>query len=572
MTDIKAQFADILSQVIPEVLSHTQILELLDRPQDVSYGDLAFPVFQLAKSLRQAPAKIASDIASTIKAKGLDKAYCRVEAVGPYVNVALNREVYTQEILAAIPTWLGEGGLNNGENGNVPIDFSSPNIGQPLSISHARSTINGNALANLYQKVGYKAVRINHLGDFGLQFGRLVVAYQLWGNDERIEADPSQELWLLSARFYDVAMRDPRLEDQALQAFKALNEGEETVTAIWQRLYDLSYRVFAAFYDKLGVQFDVVKGESSYNAMLPEIMDKLERAGLIYESAGECLIQLDDPEISPALIQRADGQSLYLTRDLATAYYRYDNYHFTESLYVTGQEQALHFRQLTAILLMLGCDWAKQMVHVPIGQINFSDEEEKQSRYVLWDLHDFLKTAMAHAGELINANSSLAHFDQETLALATSLFNELRHETHKNYDFNFKEVFSMQKGTAPWLFALVHQYLQAACYLNMADLAENDLYACSLTSDKHWRFIRQLALYPEAIKQSVSTKETAYLCRYLLKLGESLSQLDLSQSGLAQVAAVGALVIYDGLRLLGIKLPNEEGGDGLWLTEMLNFT
>ncbi|MDY5974459.1 arginine--tRNA ligase, partial [Streptococcus hyovaginalis] len=365
MTDkqlIASELAKVLTDLDQEAIEH-----LLEKPKNASMGDLAFPAFSLAKVLRKAPNLIAAEVAEQIDASAFEK----VQAVGPYINFFLDKSKISGQVLAdVIEHGSHYADQNLGQGRNVAFDMSSPNIAKPFSIGHLRSTVIADSLANIVEKLGYKPVRINHLGDWGKQFGMLIVAYKKWGDQAAVEANPIAELLKLYVRINAEAEENPSLDDEAREWFRKLEAGDEEAVSLWQWFRDESMVEFNRLYKELDVSFDSYNGEAFYNDKMDEIVDLLAEKGLLQESQGAQVVNLEKYGIEhPALIKKSDGATLYITRDLAAALYRKRTYDFAKSIYVVGNEQSAHFKQLKAVLKEMGYDWSDDMEHVAFGLV-----------------------------------------------------------------------------------------------------------------------------------------------------------------------------------------------------------
>lgn len=355
-----------LFNALDGALELEQIEKLIEKPKTSELGDLAFPAFQLAKIMHKAPQIIAVEIAEKIVTTGFEK----VVATGPYVNFFLDKNAVANSVINEInekQNYYAD--QNVGNAANVTIDMSSPNIAKPFSIGHLRSTVIGDALANIYQKIGYNPIRINHLGDWGKQFGMLITAYKLWGDEEAVRQHPIDELLKLYVRINAEAEEKPELDDEARDWFLKLERGDEEALALWKWFREESLVEFKRIYDKLGVNFDSTNGEAFYNDKMDEVVELLENKGLLKESQGATIVDLEKYDLNPALIKKSDGATLYITRDLAAAIYRKRTYDFAKSLYVVGGEQTGHFKQLKAVLTEMGFDWAKDIEHVSFGLV-----------------------------------------------------------------------------------------------------------------------------------------------------------------------------------------------------------
>lgn len=355
-----------INKVVPDLDKET-ISNLLETPKNSDMGDVAFPAFSFAKILRKAPQMIASEIAEKIDASAFEK----VEAVGPYINFFLDKKAISAKVLKeVIRNKEHYADQSIGQGKNVAIDMSSPNIAKPFSIGHLRSTVIGDSLSNIFKKLGYHTVRINHLGDWGKQFGMLIVAYKKWGDQKAVEENPISELLKLYVRINEEAKEHPELDDEARDWFRKLENGDEEALNLWQWFRDESLVEFNRLYKELDVEFDSYNGEAFYNDKMDEIVELLEEKGLLEESEGAQVVNLEKYGIEhPALIKKSDGATLYITRDLAAALYRKRQYDFAKAIYVVGQEQSAHFKQLKAVLKEMDYDWSEDITHVAFGLV-----------------------------------------------------------------------------------------------------------------------------------------------------------------------------------------------------------
>lgn len=355
--------AALLSTALNHELTASEIEKLIEKPKMSELGDIAFPCFTLAKKLRKSPQSIASEVAGKLS----DGMIQEVNAVSGYVNIFVNQQWVTENVLQAVLREKEQYGSMKPAKENVVIDYSSPNIAKPFSMGHLRSTVIGNALANIAEKNGYHVVRINHLGDWGTQFGKLIVAYKLWGDKAAIEASPIQELLKIYVKFHDVAETEDSLNEQARASFKALEEGDEESLALWKWFRDASLQEFAAIYELLGIHFDSFAGEAFYNDKMDAVVGELKEKGLLAQSEGAFVVELED--MPPCLITKTDGATLYATRDLAAALYRKKQYDAKKTFYVVGNEQSLHFKQLFKVIGKMGYDWSRDLQHVAFGMM-----------------------------------------------------------------------------------------------------------------------------------------------------------------------------------------------------------
>ena len=559
----KSAVVSALSPVLAEHLTEQAIEQLIEVPSHAEHGDLAFPVFQLAKVFRKAPQAIAQEVAEQVDASKFDK----VVAMGPYVNFFLKRGAVVNETLHAVL----EGGASYGQSDlgqgrNVVIDMSSPNIAKPMSMGHLRSTVIGNSISLILAKLGYQPVRVNHLGDWGTQFGKLIVAYQGWGDEATVKADPVKELVKLYVDFHEKAETQPELEDQARAIFKRLEDGDPEMLALWQWFREESLKEFQKVYDLLEVEFDSYNGEAFYNDKMDEIVDLLEEKGLLSIDNGATLVHLEDETLPPALIKKSDGSTLYLTRDLATAYYRKRTYDFAKNLYVMGSEQSVHFKQLQTVLEMMGNEWAKDMAHVPFGLITLNGKKLSTRKGKIVLLEEVLKEAISLARQQIELkNPGLENKDQvaRQVGVGAVVFHDLKTERMNSFDFNLEEIVQFEGETGPYV-----QYTHARSRSILSKYGQEvDLSVeFDLSDDYAWEVAKKLADYPRIIRQAGDRYEPSVVAKYLVQLAQLFNKyyansriLDQDAGIVSRIALVAAVaqVLKDGLHLLGLHAPDK---------------
>lgn len=559
----KSAVVSALSPVLAEHLTEQAIEQLIEVPSHAEHGDLAFPVFQLAKVFRKAPQAIAQEVAEQVDASKFDK----VVAMGPYVNFFLKRGAVVNETLHAVL----EGGASYGQSDlgqgrNVVIDMSSPNIAKPMSMGHLRSTVIGNSISLILSKLGYQPVRVNHLGDWGTQFGKLIVAYQGWGDEATVKADPVKELVKLYVDFHEKAETQPELEDQARAIFKRLEDGDPEMLALWQWFREESLKEFQKVYDLLEVEFDSYNGEAFYNDKMDEIVEILEEKGLLSVDNGATLVHLEDETLPPALIKKSDGSTLYLTRDLATAYYRKRTYDFAKNLYVMGSEQSVHFKQLQTVLEMMGNEWAKDMAHVPFGLITLNGKKLSTRKGKIVLLEEVLKEAISLARQQIELkNPGLENKDQvaRQVGVGAVVFHDLKTERMNSFDFNLEEIVQFEGETGPYV-----QYTHARSRSILSKYGQEvDLSVeFDLSDDYAWEVAKKLADYPRIIRQAGDRYEPSVVAKYLVQLAQLFNKyyansriLDQDAGIASRIALVAAVaqVLKDGLHLLGLHAPDK---------------
>lgn len=545
-------------------LTAEQISEKLESPKSSDLGDVAFPTFTLAKVLHKAPQQIATDIVAQINQDEFEK----VVATGPYVNFFLDKVATSAKTLQTIIDLKSHFGHNDdGEGNNVTIDMSSPNIAKPMSMGHLRSTVIGNALANITAKNGYVPVKINHLGDWGTQFGKLIYAYKTWGSADEVKADPIATLLRYYVEFHAKAKVDDTLNDEGRAWFKKLEDGDQEAHNLWQWFREESLKEFTEIYDRLGISFDSFNGEAFYNDKMDKVIDLLEDKALLVRSQGAQIVDLSgiNPNLTPAMIKRSDGATLYMTRDLAAAIYRKNTYHFTKSLYVVGGEQREHFTQMKAVLSLMGFDWADDIEHISFGLITFNGKKMSTRKGdvvllkdVLDDAHDLALKQIEEKNPTLNNKDMVA----EQVGAGAVVFHDLMNDRTNNFDFNLDEVVRFEGDTGPYV-----QYTNARAksILRKAGqmITTGDL---SLTDSSTWDIITILNNFPATVRRAWDQREASIIAKYALTLSRAFNKYyanskiltDDSQlnARLALVQSV-TIVLSESLRLLGVQAPEE---------------
>lgn len=561
--DYQIDIAEVLHHVLQDELSVDEIIKLLEKPKSDEHGDLAFPAFQLAKVFRKAPQEIAEDLADQIKDPLIDQ----VQAVGPYLNFFLNRKAVGQAIVKEVRhAGSAFGEQNIGENENVILDMSSPNIAKPMSMGHLRSTVIGNALSNIYQKVNFNTVKINYLGDWGTQFGKLICAYKKWGDPEKVRENPIQELNELYVHFHEVAEEEPELEDEGREWFRRLENGDEEAIELWQWFRDESMKEFNKIYDLLEVRFDSLNGEAFYNDKMDEIVELLEEKHLLQADKGAEIVDLSAYDLNPALIKKSDGATLYITRDLAAALYRKRTYDFKQSLYVVGNEQSYHFKQLKAVLKELGFDWSDDMHHIPFGLITQGGKKLSTRKGKIVLLEEVLNEAIDSAKEQISEkNPDLENKDvvAKQVGVGAVIFHDLKNDRLNTFDFNLEEVVRFEGETGPYV---QYTHARAVSLLAKADFTPSTDQEYALNDENSWEVVKLIQKYPETVLQAGEKYEPSIIAKHAIKLAQAFNKYyahtkilvedDQKEARLALVYAVTVLLKED-LRLLGLHAPDK---------------
>ena len=558
----KELIASELAKVI-EGLDQETILNLLEQPKSSDLGDIAFPAFSLAKIERKAPQAIAADIAEKIDASHFEK----VVATGPYVNFFLDKsQISDQVIKSVIKAGADYGQQEEGQGANVTIDLSSPNIAKPFSVGHLRSTVIGDAISNIYKKMGYNTIKINHLGDWGKQFGLLMVAYKKWGSKEAVEANPIDELLKLYVRINAEIENDPALDEEGRLWFKKLEDGDPEATELWQWFRDESLVEFNRIYKLLGVEFDSLNGEAFYNDKMDEAVQILEEKGLLKESKGASIVELDDVNLPPAMIKKSDGATLYITRDIATAIYRARTYNFVKNIYVVGQEQSNHFRQLKAVLKKMGFEWSDDMIHVDFGLVTKNRQKLSTRKGNIILLEPTLQEAISRAkAQIEEKNPELENKEEVAHAVGVGAvkFYDLKTDRRNGYDFDLEAMVSFEGETGPYVqyaYARIQSILRKANFTPSADATY------SLSDPESWEIIKLLQDFSRVVKRAAENYDPSLIAKYAINLAQAFNKyyahtriLDESPERDSRLALSysTAVVLKEALRLLGVDAPDK---------------
>lgn len=556
--DFKQKVVDLVSEQVD--LPKEKISMLIERPKNPKMGDYAFPAFALAKIEHKNPALIAKDIAEKIS----DDNFTSIQAVGPYVNFAIDHAKLVNATLNDVLTEKEHFGDQKLGEGNVPIDMSSPNIAKPMSMGHLRSTVIGNSIAKTLEKVGYTPIKINYLGDYGTQFGKLITAYRLWGNEEDVKKDPITNLFHYYVKFHEEAEKDPKLEDEGRAAFKKLENGDEEEIKLWKWFREVSLQEFNRIYKELGVTFDSYNGEAFFNDKMQPVVDELREKGLLEESRGAQVVNLGEDE-NPALILKSDGSSLYMTRDLAAALYRKKEYDFVMSLYVAGGEQTGHFKQLKQVLKKMGYDWSDNIHHIPFGLITQGGKKLSTRKGNVVFLDQVLKDAVSLAEQQIEEkNPNLSNKKQvaHDVGVGAVVFHDLKNDRMDNFDFDLEEVVRFEGDTGPYV-----QYTNARAQ-SILRKANKEIAMDNLSLNDDWSFAvaKAIADFPAIVEKASEKFEPSIIAKYALDLSKKFNKyyanvriLDEDDQLNARLALVQAtsIVLTEALRLLGVNAPKK---------------
>ncbi len=566
MSRIAALTADCLTSTWPEAAglpTADEIRGLLAVPPDREMGDYAFPVFRLAKALRMAPPKIAAELCSAWDHPDV----ARVEAVNGYMNFFLNRVNFAKETLDQVLE-MGEryGSSDLGAGKTVCLDYSSINIAKRFGVGHLSTTMIGHSLKRIHDFLGYKTVGINHLGDWGTQFGKMIYAYKTWGNEEDVERGGVTELVRLYVKFHDEAEKNPALDDEGRAWFKKIEDGDEEALRIFNWFKELTLRDTAKVYDMLGVTFDSYAGESFYNDKMDRVIDELREKNLLTISQGASVVDLEEDKMPPCIILRSDGATLYATRDLAAAMYRKDTYDFDKCLYVVAYQQDLHFRQIFKVLEKMGKPWAKDCVHVSFGMISFEGQSFSTRKGRVIYLEDLLNQAVQKALDIINEKSPNLENKVEIarqVGIGAVIYSDLSNGRIKDIDFSWERSLNFDGETGPYV-----QYTHARCcsVLRKAEaVALPEVDVTALAGDEARRLLRLLSRFPDVVKEAAEKYEPSMLTRAVTDIAQGYNKFYYEHRVLDENPAVAAArvaltkavknVIKTGLWLIGIEAP-----------------
>lgn len=544
-----------------EGIGEEEIASWLTVPPERDLGDYALPCFRFAKALKKPPVKIAEELAAEIAGAPFLK---DVRAVNGYLNFFIDRNDFTQKTLREILS----AGVSYGESGEgagktICIDYSSINIAKPFHIGHLSTTVIGGALVNIYRKLGYRVVGINHLGDWGTQFGKLISAYKRWGSREEVEKGSIREMLRLYVKFHDEAEKDESLNDEARAYFKRIEDGDEECLALFNWFKELTIREVQKIYDLLGVKFDSYAGESFYNDKMQPVVDELEKKGLLKTSEGAKVVDLEAYGMPPCLILKADGATLYATRDLAAAFYRKNTYDFAKCLYVVAYQQNLHFQQVFKVLELMGCEWAKDMVHVAFGMVSLEDSGSLSTRRgnVVF-LEDVLQQAIAKAKEIMLEKTPDMKDPDETakrIGVGAVIFSTLSANRIKDIVFSFDKVLNFDGETGPYV-----QYAYARCS-SVLEKAKPELEKMRFENLSPYEtdLVNLLGTFPKTVKSAAEKYEPSYVTRLMAEVAKSFNKFYFEcriigeEEGVMHrrlgICAAARSVLASGLGLLNIQ-------------------
>lgn len=575
------KFKDIVVDTIFNLdinLSKDEIKELIETPPNPEMGDYSFPCFKLSKELRKAPNIIAQELVNRINIE--DSVFFKISNVGPYINFFIKPTEYFSNVISEmILRKYDYGSSKNNLDKTIVIDYSSTNIAKPFHIGHIRSTLIGNVIKNIYKFLGYNTIGVNHLGDYGTQFGKIIAAYKLWGNDDQINADPINQLLKLYVDFNNLCKTDENMLETARNYFNRLENGDEESVKLWNWFKDISLLEFQKVYDKLKVEFDSYRGEAYHSQFINDVVKELEEKNLLTESDGCKIVNLDKYNLPPALILKSNSSSTYITRDIATALTRKKDYNFSKNIYVVATQQKLHFEQLIAVLKEMGYEWANDCIHVSFGMVSVKDDflgtsaklSTREGNVIF--LNDVLEKSVEKTLEIINErNNTLENKEivAKEVGIGAIIFQELFNTRIKDYSFDWNNVLNFEGETGPYV-----QYSAARAY---SILEKNDFYSkinnIDISKFSNYEMnVDELALvksiykFEDILLDSAKKYEPSILARYITEVAKLFNKfynscpINNQEENIKEFRLVltycSRILIEIGLGLLGMDTPKK---------------
>ncbi len=543
------------------------IKDYVEIPANKEMGDYAFPCFRLAKVMKKAPQLIAKELAEKI-----EKPYfvSKIEVVNAYINFYVDKSIFVNNVITNIIK-KGDNFIKSdiGKGKTIVIDYSSPNIAKPFHVGHLRSTVIGNALYNIYNALGYNVVGINHLGDWGTQFGKLIVAYKMWGNKEAVERDDIKELSRIYVKFHEEAEKNTALDDEARGWLVKMQEGDEEALSLWKWFYDISMKEFNRIYDRLGIKFDSYAGESFYNDKMAAVVDEIREKNLLTESRGAQIVDLERYNMPPCLILRSDGGTLYPTRDISAAIYRMNTYNFEKCIYVTALDQNLHFAQWFKVIELMGYDWADRLIHVPFGLVSLGDGKLSTRKGHVVLMEDILNMSVEKTKNIIEEkNPNLENKDKiaEDVGIGAIIFDDLYNSRIKNVVFDMERMLNFDGETGPYA-----QYTHArACSIirkaNVKDYSDlGSIDASLISDDASVNVCKVLNEFTGKIQEAADKNEPYIVTRHIIEICKAFNKFYnenniMNSEGAVRNARLAIVMavrdnIKAGLKLIGLKAP-----------------
>jgi arginyl-tRNA synthetase len=565
-------FKEIIAENIAKTINieKEELIKYIEEPKESSNGDYAFPCFRLAKELKKAPQIIAGDIKEKIE---IDKKIIeKVEVAGGYLNFYINKELLAKEVITEIAQKDEYGKSSIGSEKNIVIDYSAPNIAKPFHIGHLRSTVIGGALYNIYKYLGFNTIGVNHLGDYGTQFGKLIEGYKMWGSEYNIDADPINELTKIYIRINEACKQDEKVLENCRNNFKKLEDGDTYCVEIWKKFRELSLKEFQKVYDLLGSKFDSWNGEAFYSDKMPEVIDILQKTGKLVESQGAKIIDLEDKGINtPCIIEKTNGSTTYATRDLAAIIYRARNYNFDKCLYVTSYEQVLHFKQVFEVAKLLGIDekYTNGLEHVSFGMVLLPTGKMSTREGNVVKLEELLNESISRAKEIIEQKNPELENKEEVakkVGIGAVIFNDLSNSRVKDEIFDWNSILNFQGETGPYI---QYTYVRTKSVLEKIGLTPEleNVDITAIQDEYSLKILKLIYNFEDTLIQVTEKNEPSILSRYLIDLAKAYSAFynenkilvddeKVKNARLVITYAVGK-VLKIGSNLLGIEMPDK---------------
>lgn len=566
-------FKKIIASKISEAtqIDEKELETYIETPKDKENGDYSFPCFRLAKELKKAPPAIANEIKEKLE-KDIEQNIEKVDVVGGYLNFFINKEVLVKEVLAQISNEQEWKNIEIGKGKNIVIDYSAPNIAKPFHIGHLRSTVIGGALYNIYKYLGYNVIGVNHLGDYGTQFGKLIEGYKLWGSEYKIEEDPINELTKIYIRINETCKQDEQILENCRNNFKKLENGDEYCVEVWKKFRELSLKEFQKVYDLLGSKFDSWNGESFYSDKMQEIIDILNKTGRLVESEGAKIIDLEEQGINtPCIIEKSNGSTTYATRDLAAIMYRARTYDFDKALYLTSYEQVLHFKQVFEVAKLLGLDekYIKGLEHVAFGMVLLPTGKMSTREGNVVKLDDLLNEAITRAKQIIEQKNSELENKEEVakkVGIGAVIFNDLSNSRVKDEVFDWDTILNFQGETGPYI---QYMYVRTKSVIENAGFVPEfkDVKIENILDEYSLEVLKLIYNFEDVLVQVTEKNEPSILARFLIDLAKAYSSFynenkiivddkDVQNARVYLTYATGK-VLKQGASLLGIEMPEK---------------
>lgn len=571
MLNFKSEIAKKIAQVVK--IEASELETYIEIPKDSTNGDFSFPCFRLAKELRKAPQVIASEIKEKLELEESNDIIEKIDVIGGYLNFYINKNILIKEVLSEINKEKENYGASDiGKGKNIIVEYSSPNIAKEFHIGHLRTTVIGAAFYNIYKYLGYNTIGINHLGDYGTQFGKMIEGYKRWGEEYNLEENPIEELTKMYIRINDLCKSDENVLNACRENFRKLEEGDKECIELWNKFKDLSLKEFYKTYDMLGVKFDSLNGESFYSDKMPEVIEILEKTGKLIESQGAKIVDLEDKGINtPCIIEKTNGSTTYATRDLAAILYRARTYDFDKCIYVVAYEQNLHFKQVFEVAKLLGLDkkYTDGLTHIAYGMTRLATGKMSTREGNVIKVNELLEESVKRVLDIINEKTSEMEDKEENarkIGIGAVIFNNLCTNLIKDQIFDWNIVLNFNGETGPYIQYI---YVRTKSVLEKANYIPNleDVDFSLLEDEKSFYIIKKIYEFNNILKQVIEKNETSILARYLIELAQGYSNFyndnkiivedkKVQDARLYLTYAVGN-VLKIGMKLLGIEMPTK---------------